>query len=113
MSNLRKQPKGLVRKFWLKFSGIYVLYFRFFKGGMLKSNLLTRKERKGPDCLSCGLCCEGCICFDEKERRCKIWNESGFDLLWCKAFPITPLQLEKLGLKDKCRYYWDEEDETQ
>ncbi len=112
MTELQPQPKGWVRKFWLKYSGIYLLYLRYFKGGQYKTNLLTRKEKKGPNCLDCGACCKlgnGCICFDKKTGKCKIWDKAGFDLLWCKAYPMTPLQLEKGNLKSKCRYYWDED----
>ena len=92
--------KRWVAKHVLKY---YVFWLHNFNRGKLKHNLLTRKERDGPDCRECGLCCKNCECYGE-DGLCKIWKYT--DITRCREWPITPWQLYLDELDGKCRYYW-------
>ena len=83
----------------------YVFYLHNFNRTKLKSNLLERKERKGIKCTDCGECCVNCVAYNKINHLCKIWKYS--DMIRCREFPITPLQLKLDNLEDKCKYYWD------
>ena len=93
--------KRLIARYLLKY---YVFYLYNFNRGTLKANLLSRKEKDGPKCTDCGLCCVNCQCLDS-DNHCKIWKS--INATHCQDWPITPLQLWLDNLNGKCKYYWE------
>ena len=79
-----------------------------FKKGLVKHNMITRKE-KGFSCKDCGfVCCKGCPALTK--NGCKLWGTTALVPCGCADFPITPLHLDRMGVTDCCKYYWDDKD---
>jgi len=83
----------------------YIFYLYNFNRDKLKHNLLTRQERESPTCQECGLCCVNCEAWNDETKLCNLWKYQ--EILKCRPFPVTPLQLKLDNLNGKCRFYWE------
>jgi len=101
---LKKLPKW--KFFFMKrYLPFHIFWITTINRNKLKQFMLTRKEAEHPDCLSCGLCCIGCLAYDKENGWCRIWKDADFR---CRQYPLSPLQLKVYGIQDFCRYYWEE-----
>jgi hypothetical protein len=64
-----------------------------------KQVLAWQAKRYG-ECARCGKCCELCLAHDAKNKRCRIY---GIRPSICKAFPLTPEDLNKIST---CGFYF-------
>lgn len=97
-----KVKRSVLKRFTARYLLKYYIFWLYnFDRGKLKKNLLNRKEKDGPKCADCGLCCLNCVAWD---KVCKIWKH--IEITSCKDYPITPIQLWLDNLEGKCRYYW-------
>ena len=87
---------------------MYMIYLLHTERGRRKTirYLLARKERDGPSCLECGLCCLHCEAYNKRLKKCLIWEDAK-RVFHCDRYPVVPMALKVDGLVDKCRYYWE------
>jgi hypothetical protein len=90
-----------------KTMAIWIPIATLFWRGTTKRSLARRHIKpKHKGCTSCMACCIKCPNLDKETGRCMIWDNADY---LCRAFPIFKIQLEKMGLKDKCKYFWEDE----
>ncbi|MFH1721070.1 MAG: YkgJ family cysteine cluster protein [Candidatus Altiarchaeota archaeon] len=45
------------------------------------------QKRRSGECKRCGICCFGCLAFDKKEIRCRIYTHRP---TLCRLYPLAP-----------------------
>ena len=98
--------QGIKNRLLFRFGGIYRFYLLHINRGKLKKYLATRKGK----CNNCGACCGDCKMLYEKDGKKFCKNFEIAKQIGCVLFPISPFEKKRLGLQDKCGFYWEKND---
>jgi len=96
-----KIVKGLWNRLLAVFGVWWKLWMRTFGFGGMKRSVLRRRGV----CLRCGGCCSGCPKL-LGNNLCGDWVLA--NQLGCVLFPISRFDQKRLGVEDKCGFYWED-----
>lgn len=92
--------QGIKNRLIARAGKYYRLWMYTFGWYSLKRSVTIRKG----ECKKCGACCSGCELLDKKTMLCK--NFELAKLMGCVVFPISIFDQKRVGVQDKCGFYW-------